>query len=416
MYRPIRKLKEAEVKALGGLSADDRELRGINEIADLGLAAVPAFKEARSLKSWLKEAKRACRSLREADSETALGFLVRKGVQTIANDWYRTIETVWRDVCLVSGSTTLAEWYAPLYPSTIAGPVERGGRFPESRIIGEDSVLRNQVFGQVVALERILFDDDQTGQIKDRSKALGYGMATLESVWWCFKYLGTERTYANVTVPASDYSTIDINGTTVSTPFSATLYGASLGNRAQSYGTLNIGHLKVAYQTLMNAVDPLQNKIQVDPNYLLVSTQDALNAKILTAQGYYPGVPGQSSTTLALNPVAGGTVSAAGANQGVLTGFPGGAFSPNPFGGLGWKVVVERYLPDWVWALGQSGRGIVFQERDPLEIIQEAPNSGNFFAFDQIQLRSRRRMQVDWVGGGSRFAFLGDDGTVTGNN
>lgn len=415
----LKNLKEADVKAIGGLSPDDRETPGIGEIADVAVDAVPRFREsvqaARGIKQWWKAAKRACRSLKEANSETALGFLLRKGVQVVANDWYQQTETVWRDVCLTTGSDTIAEWYAPLYGTVIADRVQRGGRFPEARLQGEDSYLVNQKFGLVLPIERELFDDDRTGQIRDSASKLGWSMAVTESIWWIYKFLGTERTYMNVTVPASGYSTVDINGTTVSTPFSTSIYG-SYGNRPTTYGTLNMGHLKAAHVALRNTLDPLGNKIQVNPNCLLISSQDTLNAKLLTAEGYYPAVIGQSDAALANNPVLGGTSATAGTSQGALTGFAGGVMSQNPFGGLGWKVTEERYAPDWMWALGEAKKGIVFQERDPLEIIQEAPNSGGWFSFDVVNWRSRRRFEVDWIGGGSRFWYLGNDGTVTGNN
>lgn len=423
--RPVREvgspktgLRESEVKSIGGLSADDRMIRGIDEMADLAVPVVGRFRESlsngRGVRDWWHATRRAVRTLREANSETALGFLLRKGVQAVANDWYQITPTVWRDYCLVTGSTTLAEWYAPLYPSVIADRVQRGQRFPESRIIGEDSYLVNQKFGLIVSVERELFDDDQTGQIKQRAQVLGQSMGVTESIWTSSRFLGSQRTYANVTVPASNYSTTDINGTAVSTPFSSTIYG-STGNRPSTYGTLNVGHIKQAYVQLLNAVDPLQNKIIVNPNCLLVSSQDAMNAQILMAPGAYPAVIGQSSAALANNPVLGGTSATAGTSQGALTGFPGGIGSANPFAGLGWKIVVERYATDWLWALGESGKGLVFQERDPLEVIQESPSTGSYFTFDSIQWRSRRRFEVDWIAGGSRFWYLGNDGTVTGN-
>jgi len=411
---------EQQIEAIGGLHESDRRYPEdqLNALVPLAGASCRRFSEAlkqgRGIKQWWKAAQEASSKLREANSETALGFLVRKGVQVEANDWYRTSPAVWRDYCRVAGSNTLAEWYAPLYPTTIADEVNRGTRFPEARIIGEDSVLRNRKFGLTISVERELFDDDQTGQIRQRAEVLGQSMGVTESIWAAFRFLGSARTYANITVPASAYATTDINGTAVSTPFSTTIYGSSSGNRPSTFSTLNVGRLKRAYTTSLNAVDPLSNKIVVNPDCLLVSSQDALNGKMLIEPGAYPGVPGQSDTTAAANPVIAGDTSAAGADSGVLAGHPGGAFANNPFRGMGIKLCVERYLPDWAWAFGESGKGLVFQERDPLEVVQEAPNSGNWFDFDSIRWRSRRRFIVDWVGGGSRFWYLGNDGTVTG--
>jgi hypothetical protein len=409
---------EEAIKTIGGLSEADRMLPGIHELVPLAAATSTKFREATnggSIKQWWRACQESVRALREANAETALGFLLRKGVQTIANDWYQVTNKEWPNYCLTASSTTIAEWYAPLYPSVIADRVQAGVQFPEGRIIGEDSHLVNQKFGLIEAIDQELISDDQSGQIKQRAQRLGQSMSITESVWAASRFVGTERTYANLTVPASSYSTTDINGTAVSTPFSTTLYGASAGNALQSYGTLNMGHLKQAYVQLLNAVDPLQNKIIVNPSCLLVSSQDAINGKLLLAEGGYPAIVGQSDAALASNPTIGGTSATAGASQGAYTGFPGGFGSNNPFSGLGIKLIVERYMTDWVWALGEAKKGLVFQERDPMEVVQESPNTGSSFNFDQVRFRSRRRFECDWVGGGSRFFVLGNDGSVTGN-
>lgn len=413
--------KEADLKAVGGLSPRDRTMPALEEIMQLALVAVPQFKEAvggrigpRGVSRWFAAAQHACQRMREANGEGALGFLLRKGVQTIANDWYQAAPGAWRQYCEIVGSDGVAEWYAPLYPSTLPAPVDRAGEFPKARVQGEESALVNVKFGAIEPFERELFDDDKTGQIRQRASRLGAAMPVTESVWAASRFIGAARTYANLVVPASRYTTTDINGTAVTGPWSSTLYSASTGNRPATYLPLNIGRLKVAYQASINAVDPLQNKLVITPNVLLHSAMDALNVEMLLAPGAYPGVMGQSDAAAANAPVIGGTVSAAGVNQGVLAGYPGGAFAPNPFAKLGIKGVMERYLADWAWALGEGGKGIVFQERDPLEITQEAPNTGSNFTFDVIQFRSRRRFEVDWVGGGSRFWYLGNDGTATG--
>lgn len=412
----IKGLKESDIDAAGGVVEADLYTRGINELVTLAAITSQRFKESLargSIKPWIKGCREAACRLREANSETALGFLLRKGIQVTANDWYNTVPREWQNYCRVEGSSAVAEWYGPLYPSTIAGLVPRGTQFPEGQVIGEDSALVNQKFGLIEAFDRELFDDDQTGQIRDRSRNLGSSMGTTESVWAASRFIGSARTYANLTVPVSNYSTINQNGTAITSPFSTSLYGSS-GNRPTTFAPLSANMLKVGLVVLMNAIDPLQNKIVVNPNTLLVSTQDAINADILLTPGGYPAVIGLGGNSIATANVLGGTTSAAGATQGVIPGQPGGWGSPNPFAAMGIKKVLERYLPDWAWAIGEKGKGLVFQERDALEITQEAPNTGQNFNFDGLRYRSRRRFECDWVGGGSRFWYEGDDGTVAG--
>jgi len=58
------------------------------------------------------------------------------------------------------------------------------------------------------------------------------------------------------------------------------------------------------------------------------------------------------------------------------------------------------------WYLMQTKKSIVFQDRDALEVLQEAPNSGTAFAFDQYRYRVRRRFAVRVID--PRFIFQGN--------
>lgn len=347
---------------------------------------------------WLESAEVAVKQLREANSELALAFLLRKGVQTLANDWYIAYPRDWQDYALAAPSNAFAEWYAPLYGSQIAGRVARGDRFPEGRIQGEDSVLVNQKFGLIEAFERELFDDDQTGQIRQRAQRLGQSMAQTENIYAAFRFIGTRQAYQNLTVPVSGYATTDINGAAVASPWSTTLYG-NYGNIPTTFTALNLNALKKAYAQIIVAKDPFSNKVVVNPNTLVHSAMDSLHAPLLvqppSGVPYYPAVIGAAGTT---------------ANT-AASGFPGGVMGANPFMGIGIKPVLVRYLPDWSWAIGEKAKGFVFQERDPLEVIQENPLSGQAFEEDAYRFRSRRRFEADWVGGGSRFWWLGNSGT-----
>lgn len=416
----FRDFKESEIRAIGGLSDDERRwIPGMGELMELAIEAVPRFKESvnagRGVRRWWDTAREECMSLREANSEMALGFLLRKGIQTVALDWYQRQQTaVWRDICEVAGSETLAEFYAPLYQGQIAAEVQTGVSFPEGRVIGEDAFLRNRKFGLIESFDQELFDDDRTGQIRQRASKLGISMSVTESVYFASRFLGDARTYMNLSVAASACTTTDYLGATVTGPWQANLYGSGDGNRLATYHILNMGAIKSAYVITLNARDPLGNKIVVDADTLLVSTQDKANADILCAPGMYPATVGQSSAALANNPVLGGTSATAGTSQGAYAGFPGGIMSANPITSWGVKPVCERYLKDWVWALGQKGRGIVFQERTPVEVVEEVQNSGSNFNFGAKRYRVSRRFECDWIAGGQRFWCLGNDGSVTG--
>ncbi len=373
------------------------------ELIELAQLACPKWSEPDfSGKRWIRACMESVRKLREAMPETALAFLLRKGVQTLANDWYIVVPKEYQDYALIASSDAVAEWYAPLYASTVAARVVRGERFPEGKIIGEDTVLVNQKFGLIESFDRELFDDDQTGQIRQRAARLGQSMAVTENAYAALRFIGTAGSYANLIVPASNYTTTDVAGAAVTGPFSATLHG-TYGNRPSTFVALGLNALKQAWSELLNALDPQRNKLIINPNTLLHSPQDALHAPLLVSPPagvpYYPAVIGAT----------GQTASSAGA------GFPGGVFGANPFMGLGIKPVLARFLANWAWALGERAKGFVWQERNPLEVIQEAPASGAAFEVDAFRFRSRRRFEADWVAGGSRFWWLGNSGEVAGS-
>lgn len=393
------------------ITARERKLLP-KELIRLAERACPAWSQPDfTAKRWFEKAEEACYKLREANSETSLAFLMRKGVQTLANDWYIVSPREWQEYCGTNASDAFAEWYAPLYPSTVPGRIPRGERFPEGKVYGEDSVLVNQKFGVVESFDRELFDDDRTGQIRDRAKWLGQGMGVTENAYAAIRFNGASGSYVNLTVSASNYTTLDINQNVVTGPFSATLHG-SYGNRPTSFGALGLNLLKQAWSELLVAKDPQGNKLVISPDVLIVSAKDDLHAKLLVAPPggvpYYPAIVGQAGSVL-------GSAGAAGQGTPPTAGFPGGVFGANPFMGLGIKVVSTRYFPDWAWSLGQKGRGFIFQERDALEVIQEASNSGQAFEMDAYRFRSRRRFEADWVGGGSRFFWQGNDGSTSGS-
>lgn len=385
------------------ISKDDRESYPA-EVIELAEAVCPKWSSPDfSGKRWLRAAKESVRKLREAHPESALGFLLRKGVQTLANDWYVTTPRDWQDYALAASSNNVAEWYAPLYGSTIASQVGPGERFPEGQVIGENAVLVNGKFGLIEAFDRELFDDDQTGQIRDRAKRLGQSMAITESVYAALRFIGSAASYQNLKVKASNTSTTSSTGAAITGPWSAALNGTS-GNRPSAYIALGLTPLKQAHSDLLNMKDPLGNKVIVNPNTLVHSSMDDLHAKMLVKPPqnvpYYPAIPGLSGQVQ-------GTATAGTAG--------GGYFGANPFLGLGWNPVLVRYFPDWAWGLGEKGKGYVFQERDPLEVIQENPAAGAAFEMDAVRFRSRRRFEADWINGGTRFWWLGNDGTVTGS-
>lgn len=324
---------------------------------------------------------RQSRVLREANAESAFGQLLRAGVQTYAINSYNTVPVIYPDLVTEVASRRFQEYYAPLYRPNLPKRVDRGQEFQDNPVVGLDRHLTNQKFGMIEAFERELFDDDQTGQIKNRASQMGENFKIMEEIYVIGKIIGAGFTVQGVTVdPDVSYSD------TVPAGYVGTgSYNTYKGNRPTTFVRLSQANLESADINLMNITDPLGNKFLVSPNTLVVSPIDKfVGAKLLNST-LQPSVPSASADA---------------------TGY---TMTINALQGL-YKLSVSRFLTSKAWILGDPKKCIVFQRRDPLEIIQENPASGQSFSMEVYRFKSRSRFEVGMIE--SRFLYLGDDGTV----
>jgi hypothetical protein len=318
--------------------------------------------------------------LREANAESAFGQLLRAGIQTYAINSYQTVPVVYPDLVTEVASRRFQEYYAPLFRPNLPKRVDRGQEFQDNPVVGLDRHLTNQKFGMIEAFERELFDDDQTGQIKNRASQMGENFKIMEEIYVIGKILGTGFTVQGVQVDPDVTFTDSFTGTG-----NGTFNTAPKLNRPAAFGRLNQPNLETADISLMNIVDPLGNKFLVAPNTLLVSPADKfVGAKLLNST-LQPSVPSANA------------------------GDTGYVMTINPLQGL-YKLLVSRFMVSKAWILGDPKKCLVFQRRDPLEIIQENPASGQSFSQEVYRFKSRSRFEVGMID--SRFLFEGDDGTV----
>lgn len=347
-----------------------------------------------SWKNLRKFAAQNYRKLRETNAQSAFGQLLRAGIQTIANNYYDRFGVNWPEYLTEVPSGKDREHYAPLHGSVLPQRTGKGVPYVESKVVGEDVEILNFKYMGGESFEKELFDDDQTGQINQRAQKLGTAQKELEEVYVAGRIRGTAAIINGVDVPASNFETENAAGTTITTPFSVNLYTTGSGNRPAAFSQMSVPALKVGYETLLNALDPLNIKIVTNPDVILFSPFDAINAPQFLNSSYYPGVPG----------LGGETASSAS------SGFASGAFGLNPIKGL-FKPVLNRYLPQGAWYLGESDKGMIFQRRDPMEITQEQPQSGQSFDKDVIRYRSRSRWEAEWID--SRFWYQGNNGSIS---
>lgn len=207
---------------------------------------------------------------------------------------------------------------------------------------------------------------------------------------------GAAFTIGEDSYAASDYTTINANGTTITGPFSVNLYATGVGNRPAAFGQLNYPGFAFAFEALSNGQDRQGVRMMIVADSLVVSTFDILHADTLLQSEYFAAIPGLSG--LALTDAG---------NAGALRG----TYSKNVVKNYVQKKVVNIFLPRGAWLLAQSGRGLHHQARTPMELAQEVPLAGQSFDYDETRYRSRRRMNVGWID--SRFWFMGNDGSAT---
>ena len=244
------------------------------------------------------------------------------------------------------------------------------------------------------AFEKELFEDDQTGQISNRASRLGESMKNLEENYVAGRMRGIAFTIAGESYPASTFATTNAAGTAITVPFSANMYTTGSGNRLGTYAQLSYTGFKTALEVMLNALDPLGVVINVNPNTVVVSAFDFVNVRSFLNSAYYPAVPGRGGETVA----------------NAASGFAGGAFSENQLKGL-LNSSLNRYLPQGAWYVGEAHKGMIFQRRAPLEVVQENPLSGESFSRDVYRFKSRARWESEWID--PRFWFQGNDGSAS---
>lgn len=352
--RQRNNLKRSTVKTLKEVAAGTRfaadDVKGIWDYAD-------------------KFGDLSIRKLSESVAETQLVQLLRFGVQNFLFDGYASVPTIYADLVRVVQSGGAEELYAPLYGVELPKNIAPGQEFGDSRLQGLDVHVPNQKRGRMLTVERELVDDDRTGQIVTRAGQLGERM----------RYVEEQDVITAITGGTYNTTIGNITGTGLATPV---------------FSQLSQPQIEAGDIALEQMLDPLGNRMLVMPDTLLVSSADKFNAAKLLQSALQPSVPGASGQT-ANTASSGGT---------------GWTMTVNPLQGL-YNLKVSRFLPTTAGLDGIHGqaymleakKSLVFQDRDPLEVVQEAPNSGASFERDIYRYRARRRYAAALIE--SRYVF-----------
>lgn len=363
-------LMEANIKAVKDMQTKVTEA-DIKRLAEqYGLKNTQVFDFTRSdfsIKKFREGSYTIASKLKEAQAELAFGALLRAGVQNIFNSNYQAVELTYKAAVREASSNKRAEYYAPLERVGFPKRIPKGDSYPETNFKGLDVELVNQKEGLMIAFERELMDDDMTGQIADRSAQLGANSAIKEEAYVWNRMFAGSLSLDGETLPLSE---------TYATPFSTTgIHGAGLGVNALADGRLSQSQLMAGWILALGMKDQSGRPFVMMPKLLAVSKQDTFLAKVLLQSDQNPSM---SST------------------QTADIGKAGSINSINPIQNLV-GYVVSRFIPDYGAMLIDPGKGFIFQRRDPIEVVQENPQSGPAFSQDVFRYKTRSRWEADFI-------------------
>lgn len=394
------KLRESNLKVLQKVLRESQEQKAFREsfkrTAKFDFADEAVLKEGGAFPvttpgfSWKKVAAKLQAELREADAASAYTQFLRAGVQTITNNMYEQTQTTFEDWVTVVQSNKDTELYAPLHGVSFPRQVGPGVPYPELQSAALDIKLQNRKFGSIYSIQKELLDDDQTGQFQRQAGLMGEYMKLLTEVL-CYAKLASvaNMQYLDYQIPTSETKPTEESVY----PWSTGLVGGG-ASRPASYGAFNQQNLQSGIQSLMVQKNKLGIMMNVTPNRIIVSPKYVFDASVLLNSAYYPSGAAAAGST-------------------------GGAFAINPIKGIA-DLTIARYLFNQSGAItGQSAAWyvvddskpwFVLQVRESATVVQENPNSGNSFEFDEHRFKVSGRMNADFID--PRFAWQGSDGSA----
>ncbi len=366
----FKKFHEANVKkAMEALKAYG--LKNPEKCVDI---SSPEF----SIKQFREAAYTVARRTREAQSETAFGQLLRAGVMQEFNNIYQAEEVTYDAVVKQTQSNKRQEFYSPLERVGFPKRTQAGESFNETDFKGLDIELVNVKFGMLLAVERELIDDDQTGQIVQRAQQMGQNARIHEEAYVWARLMGAAGSFDGEAIPVSvTYPTAYTNGVPGA---SGGIHGSgrgvnALGGTGYSAARLSQGTIQSGWKLAKKMLDQSGRPMVVKPGILAVSPQDIFFAEVLMGS--------------AMNPSASST-------QTADIGATGSINSINPIKNLA-GVLCSRFIPDYGTLLIDPAKGFAFQRRDPTEIIQENPQSGPAFSQEIFRYKERSRWEADFI-------------------
>lgn len=326
-----------------------------------------------SIKEFRKAAYATAMRLREAQSETAFGQLLRAGILNEFNNIYQAVEVTYDAVVRQTQSNKRQEFYAPLERVGFPKLTQAGEPFVATNFKGVDKEIINKKYGMILDIERELVDDDQTGQIIQRAQQMGENARIHEEAYVWQRLSGVAGTFDGEAIPAS---------VTYPTPYAVGVVGTSGGIHGNGNGVnatashrISQSQVQAGWILSKKMLDQSGRPMVVTPKTIAVSPQDIFFAQVL-----FNSVQSPSKVS----------------SQSAEDGQVGGIMGVNPIQNLV-AVIATRFLPDYGCLLIDPAKGFAFQRRDPTEVIQENPQSGPAFSQEVFRYKERSRWEADFI-------------------
>ncbi len=350
----------------------------------------PAMKEGFN---WTKFRHKLNDRMREADSGSMYPLMLVAGVLQNVIGMYTLAKPSYLDWVTVISTKLQDTPYAPLHGLSFPREVGEQMPYPVSKTAALSGKFHARKYGTMLEMTQELLDDDQTGQFQMLSGQLGEYLQLLTEVLVYgrlasvggMQYAGFQPGQSE-TKPSGE---TNWPWTLQSAPFIGGGY-----NKAASFGAPTVANIEIGMIAMKQQKNLLGIAIPINPKRILTSPKYMFDVAVVLNSAYYPavgGTAGTTGTTFAINP---------------LKGMADLTVTPFMFDNTGAAVNNST-----AWYLVDDSKPF-FQlvQKEPVSVVQEAPNSGQGFERDVVRFKGSTRQIADFVD--SRFAWQGNDGSV----
>lgn len=352
--------------------------------------AFPAMKETFS---WQKFREALNSKLREADSGSMYPLMLVAGILQNVIGMYTLAKPSYMDWVTVISTKLIDTPYAPLHGISFPREVGEQAPYPVSKTAALSGKFHARKYGTMLEVTEELLEDDQTGQFQMLSGQLGEYLQLLTEVLVYgrlasvggMQYAGFQPGKSE-TQPSGE---TNWPWTLQTSPFIGGGY-----NKAASFGAPTVANIETGMIAMKQQKNLLGIAIPVNPKRIITSPKYMFDVAVVLNSAYYPavgGTAGTTGTTFAINP---------------LKGMADLTVTPFLFDNSGAAVNNST-----AWFLVDDSKPF-FQlvQKEPVSVVQEAPNSGQGFDRDVVRFKASTRQIADFVD--SRFAWQGNDGSV----